>query len=180
MALYTKYGDKGFTYTKVSSKTPKNHELVNFLGNLDELNSFVGMLCVHVKPAGLEAQYLLTKKLMTIIFEVGAFMGYGTALNFQKLEDVLVELEQAIDFQEKENGVLKNFILPTGSTASCYAHICRTIARRTERSIYEMEILAESEAIIRFLNRISDYFFSLARTLNRTYNIEDIIWQAEG
>jgi len=102
MALYTKYGDKGFTFTKISSKTPKNHELVNFLGNLDELNSFIGILNVNVKSAGLEAQHLLINKLMKINFEIGAFIGYGTPLNFEKLNSVIEQLEQAIDFQEKK------------------------------------------------------------------------------
>ncbi len=179
MTLYTKYGDKGFTFTKVSSKTPKNHSLVNFLGNLDELNCFVGVLCQGLSEKQHDNEADLVKKLMSLLFEIGAFMGYGSSLNFDKVEEFISVLEGAIDAQEKENKPLSNFILPTGTVNSCNAHICRAVARRVERSIYEMEILAECELIIQFLNRISDYFFSLARTLNRVENGVEIIWQAD-
>lgn len=178
MSLYTKYGDKGFTFTKLSVKTPKNHALVNFLGNLDELNCFIGNLASNLKKDSRVCFYEKLTKIMSMNFEIGAFLGYGTALCFDTLGKFIKDIEEDIDELEKNNAPLSNFILPTGSHDSCLAHLCRAIARRVERSIYEMEIMAESELVIQFLNRISDYFFSLARTLNRLDGESEIIWRS--
>ena len=178
MSLYTKYGDKGFTFTKLSVKTPKNHALVNFLGNLDELNCFVGSLAAQISTPADKDFYDIVTKIMSVNFEIGAFLGYGTPLCFENLNSFIKVIEQQIDDQESKNNPLSNFILPTGSERSCAAHVCRSVARRAERSIYEMEIMAEAELVIQFLNRISDYFFSLARTLNRLDGQAEIIWRS--
>ena len=178
MTLYTKYGDKGFTFTKLSVKTPKNHALVNFLGNLDELNCFIGDLASKISPSTEKHSYDFVSKIMSFNFEIGAFLGYGTALCFENLNNFIKSIEKEIDDLESKNSPLSNFILPTGSDRSCAAHICRAVARRAERSIYEMEIMAEAELVIQFLNRISDYFFSLARTLNRIDGQSEIIWRS--
>lgn len=174
MSLYTKYGDSGFTFTKLSKKTPKNHALVDFLGNLDELNCSIGYLLSI--SADMHAERLT--QLMNLLFEIGAFVGYGSPLEFEKLKIFISNLEKEIDAQEAANVPLANFILPTGTPSAAWTHVCRAIARRVERSIYEMEIMAEMELIIQFLNRVSDYFFSLARTLNRIEGGKEIIWQS--
>jgi cob(I)alamin adenosyltransferase len=179
MSIYTKYGDKGYTFTKISSKTPKNHILVNFLGNLDELNCFLGSFYSGLVSKDHTSIAEFVKRLMRWNFEIGAFIGYGSQLNFEKLERFISVIEQEIDEQEKNNPALQNFILPTGVTNSSNAHLCRAVARRVERSIYEMEIMAENELIIKFLNRISDYFFSVARTVNRLEGGEEIIWTSD-
>lgn len=176
MSLYTKYGDQGYTYTKISVKTPKNHSLVHFLGNLDELNCSIGLLYSLLCDKNLTELAIVIKDIMSLNFEIGAYLGYGTLLDFVKVESLVAIVEKNIDTQEKANGELRNFILPTGSHASCVAHTCRAISRRTERSIYELEITAECECIIMFLNRISDYFFSIARTMNRLDKVQEIIW----
>lgn len=179
MTLYTKYGDQGFTFTKISVKTPKNHALVNFLGNVDELNCFMGLLHHELEKTQRFEQSATVVAIMNILFEIGAFMGYGTALNFEKLKLWISNLEVLIDEQEKSNTPLKNFILPTGNLDGCMSHMCRAVARRVERSIYELEIFAECELVIQFLNRLSDYLFSLARTVNRLGGKEEIIWRSE-
>lgn len=178
MSLYTKYGDKGFTYTKLSAKTPKNHALVNFLGNLDELNCFLGYLFAKINSNDVLPIGLL-EKIMAKCFEIGAFLGYNTNLCFDKMDAFILEIEKTIDQMECENSELKNFILPTGTPNSGLAHMCRAIARRVERSMYDMEIHAENEVVIKFLNRLSDFLFSLARTINRVEGGKEIIWQAE-
>ena len=178
MSLYTKYGDKGYTYTKLSAKTPKNHALVNFLGNLDELNCFLGYLYSQIQ-SNPELPVEILKKVMSKCFEIGAFLGYNTDLCFEKMDAFILEIEKSIDFMEGSNEKLQNFILPTGTGNSAQAHICRAIARRVERSMYDLEIHAENEVIIKFLNRLSDFLFSLARTINRVEKGQEIIWQAE-
>lgn len=176
--LYTKYGDKGYTYTKFDSKTPKNHYVVQFLGELDELNSCIGFLnskiCVSNQK---EAICNNLKDIMNKIFEIGAFVGYGTPLSNDKLEEGVLQLEKEIDLQEQENGQLKNFILPTGSENSALAHVVRSVCRRVERNIYNLEQPKHYEYIIKYLNRLSDYFYSLSRTINRLEGGSEILWQ---
>lgn len=176
MSLYTKYGDQGYTFTKISAKTPKNHDLIHFLGNMDELNCYCGMLYSLMSKNDMTQYCETLLSIMEINFETGAFLGYGTELNFSKVENLVSVLEKAIDLQEEQNGKLKNFIYPMGTEVSVWAHMCRAVSRKTERSIYQLEITAECECIIMFLNRISDYFFSLARTANRLGNVQEIIW----
>jgi cob(I)alamin adenosyltransferase len=178
MSLYTKYGDSGFTFTKLSKKTPKNHALVDFLGNLDELNCSVGYLSSVLSTDAVKIHAERLQHLMNLLFEIGAFVGYGSPLDFEKLKTFISDLEKEIDEQEGANVPLANFILPTGTPSAAWTHVCRAVARRVERSIYEMEIMAEMELVIQFLNRVSDYFFSLARTLNRIEGGKEIIWQS--
>lgn len=178
MSLYTGYGDKGYTYTKLSAKTPKNHALVNFLGNLDELNCFLGYLFSSIKQNE-NLPVSLFEKIMAKCFEIGAFLGYNSNLCFEKMDIFILEIEKTIDKMETENSSLQNFILPTGTSNSALAHVCRAVARRVERSMYDMEIHAENEVIVKFLNRMSDFLFSLARTINRIEGGREIIWQAE-
>lgn len=178
MSLYTKYGDKGYTYTKLSAKTPKNHALVNFLGNLDELNCFLGYLYSKIRsneslPVG------IFERIMSKCFEIGAFLGYNTHLDFEKMDNFILDIEKTIDDMEDKNTKLQNFILPTGTSSSALAHVCRAIARRVERSMYDLEIHAENEVIVKFLNRLSDFLFSLSRTINRIEGGDEIIWQSE-
>jgi cob(I)alamin adenosyltransferase len=176
--LYTKYGDQGFTYTKHDPKTPKNHALVFVLGEIDELNCNIGYLHASIcaKKNSEICDYL--KKIMNVLFEIGAFVGYGQNLSESILVDEIKNLENKIDSQEKENGELKNFILPTGSENSALAHICRAVCRRVERNIYMLESPLHYDMVKKFLNRLSDYFFSLARTINRLELGKEIIWQS--
>lgn len=176
--LYTKYGDKGYTYTKFDPKTPKNHYVVQFLGELDELNSFVGLLNARIclgKDQSRVCENL--KVIMSKLFEIGAFVGYGSSICSTELEQAIKHLESEIDVQENNNEPLCNFILPTGSENAALAHVVRSICRRVERNIYNLEQPKHYEGIVKYMNRLSDYFFSLARTINRNDGVEEIIWQ---
>lgn len=176
--IYTKYGDKGFTYTKFDAKTPKNHYVVNFLGELDELNSYIGFLNARIclgKNSSRICDNL--KDIMSKLFEIGAFVGYGTKIGNERLELATAYLENEIDAQEAENGALHNFILPTGSENAALAHIARSVCRRVERQIYNLEQPKHYEWVMKYINRLSDYLFSLARTINRFEGIPEILWQ---
>ena len=91
-------------------------------------------------------------------------------------ESIISELEERIDLYSKDLPKLKNFILPGGSEKSSRAHICRTVTRRVERKLIRFEDTKPSSSI-EFLNRLSDYFFILARHYNYIENVEEVIWK---
>jgi cob(I)alamin adenosyltransferase len=175
--IYTKTGDGGFTYTKIDAKTPKNNLLVHCLGNIDELNSCVGVLfsSIKSKKSNDTIQQSL-KEVMNVLFHLGSFVGYGTDISDEFICSSISFLEDKIDQQESKNASLKNFILPTGCMSASLAHVARSVCRRAERSLYDLEQPRHYNKITKYLNRLSDYFFSLARTLNRLENVEEIVW----
>jgi len=174
--LYTKYGDSGYTFTKVDAKTPKTHALVHVLGEIDELNCHIGLLYASMSPDKHNGICDFLKNIMNLLFEIGAFVGYGTEITDDCIIQFITNLENMIDKQEKENGELKNFILPTGTRNSALSHVCRSVCRRVERNIYNLEYPLHFILIKRFFNRLSDYLFSLARTINRLEFGTEIIW----
>lgn len=176
--IYTKYGDGGYTYTKLDSKTPKSHNIVRVLGEIDELNSHIGLLHASLCPDKRNIICDFLEKIMDSIFHVGAFVGYGQALEGDALQNLIEKMEKTIDEQEKENGLLKNFILPTGTKNCALAHVARSVCRRVERSVYSLEEPKHYEKVHKFFNRLSDYLFSLARTVNRIEFGEEIIWKS--
>jgi len=194
--IYTKYGDNGYTYTKQNPKTPKNHLLVHILGDLDELNANLG----HLDSLVASAKHKIEKKTSKIdsvieclqkieffiqtqiemIFNIGAFIGYNTDLSVDSLSEITKSIENFIDEEESKNGNLQNFVLPVGTTASTFAHICRSVCRRAERNFYDMSDKEKSVetllAITTYLNRLSDSLFSISRSLNRVERFKEILW----
>jgi cob(I)alamin adenosyltransferase len=176
--IYTKYGDKGFTFTKSNSKTPKNDVIIHLLGEIDELNTHIGYLSSIIPNDNLYCEIKdFLQEIMSILFSMGAYVGYDTLLNADKLTDFVKRLEENIDYFEEYNGALSNFILPTGTPCSAYAHVIRTICRRVERNLYEVEKCAKHEVFPVVFNRLSDYFFSLSRTFNRMMGGKEILWK---
>jgi cob(I)alamin adenosyltransferase len=115
--------------------------------------------------------------IMSILFSVGAFVGYDTEINMEKLDEFVKKLENKIDWFEAYNGELKNFILPTGTSCSAYCHVCRTVCRRVERRLYDVPKAGGSEVVVRFFNRLSDFLFSVSRTCNSLGGGKEIVWQ---
>jgi cob(I)alamin adenosyltransferase len=177
--LYTKTGDGGFTFTKIDAKTPKNNLLVHCLGNIDELNSCVGALYSSIKPKKNNEKIISDlKDVMDVLFHLGSFVGYGSDVSDDFICVSINTLESAIDEQESKNLPLKNFILPTGCMSASMAHVARSVCRRAERGLYDLEQPRHYNKVTKYLNRLSDYFFSLARTLNRLENVEEIVWSS--
>jgi cob(I)alamin adenosyltransferase len=175
--IYTKYGDNGFTFTKSNSKTPKNDMLIHLLGEIDEMNAHIGYLASLIPTDNLYSEVKsVLDDIMSILFSAGAFIGYDSDLNIDKLDEFVFELEKKIDYYENFNGKLQNFILPTGSQCSSYSHVIRTVCRRVERKLYDVPKSADNQSILKFFNRLSDYFFSLARTFNRMMGGKETIW----
>ena len=177
--IYTKTGDKGTTSLLGGKKVPKSHDRIEAYGTVDELNSFIGLLKDHESvEARLKNQLYWIQE---TLFSLGSILATeqdfkGFALP-QITQIEITQIEQWIDHYDSKLPPLKNFILPGGHTAVSLCHVCRTVCRRAERATHK---LAENEAldqnIIPFLNRLSDYFFILARKIALDLNVPETPW----
>lgn len=177
--LYTKTGDKGKTSLLGGKKVAKSHERIESYGTIDELNAFVGLL--KDQP---EVEMRLKQQLYWIqetLFSLGSILATENEFKGFELPQIteveITQLEQWIDHYDGQLPELKNFILPGGHQTVSYCHVCRTVCRRAERSITR---LAEHEElddnILPFINRLSDYFFILARKLAKTLDVPETPW----
>lgn len=175
--IYTKGGDKGKTSLSDGSRVSKHNQRVAAYGTVDEANSVIGMARLHC--AG-EADAVLGR-LQNDLFDLGADLATpeAEAPEYPPLRIVAAQVERLegeIDRLNSELGPLQSFVLPGGTPAAAYLHLARTVARRAER---ETTRLAESERVnpeaIRYLNRLSDLLFVLARWVNDKGRA-DVLW----
>ena len=179
--IYTKTGDKGTTSLIGGTKVLKSDLRIEAYGTVDELNSYVG-LCRDVLKDESSRDNL--KEIQDRLFIVGSSLACDPEkqpkMNIPALreEDVFL-LEEEIDRMEKLLPELKQFILPGGSPAVSYLHITRCVCRRAERCCVRLQHEAESgeSLIIKYLNRLSDYFFVLARYTALLSKVEEIAWK---
>lgn len=178
--IYTKYGDTGITYTKSNPKMPKNDLLIHLLGEIDELNSCIGYLSSIMPRKDLlfitEIDSFL-HEIMSVLFSIGAFIGYDTDINMNSLDQFVEKIEGKIDWFETYNEKLESFILPTGTSCSAYSHVCRTVCRRVERRLYDIPKAGNNAIVVRFFNRLSDYLFSVSRACNSIGGGKETIWK---
>lgn len=178
MKIYTKTGDEGFTSLFGGARLSKDDMRIEAYGTVDELNAFTGNLYDKIDFAEVkETLFIIQNKL----FNIGSVLASDPDKDFN-LQGVKVSdtehLEAQIDIMESELQPLKNFILPSGHEIVSSAHICRTICRRAERRVVALSKNADIDAnLIVFLNRLSDYFFVLARYLTLKCNATEIIWK---
>jgi cob(I)alamin adenosyltransferase len=186
MKIYTKAGDKGTTRLVDGSCVEKHNPRVEAYGSVDELNSYIGVVISEL--ARLEAfqpQLIHTQKIQHHLFRVGSLIATDSAQDLNlfyslpQIDDSHIHfLEKLIDEMTQELPQLKNFILPSGHIAVATIHVARTLCRRAERRISEIyqsqpEIL---QNILIYLNRLSDYFFTLARWTSFKTNSPEIAW----
>ena len=178
MKIYTKTGDKGLTSLIGGTRVEKFHLRIECYGTVDELNSYVGLImCQDINPK----YQLLLKEIQDRLFTVGSSLASDPEKSRMKIPDLhdqdITLLEQEMDSMNEQLPELKNFILPGGNTVVSYCHIARCICRRAER--LTVQLAAESfvdEKMTIYLNRLSDYFFVLARKLNQDAGTEENIW----
>lgn len=177
MKIYTKNGDKGFTSLFGGKSLSKDELRIECYGTVDELNSFVGNLYDHIVFEEIKNHlFIIQNKL----FNIGSLLACDPSQDFGlkgiALSDITL-LENAIDEMDKKIPPLKNFILPSGHISVSSAHICRTVCRRSERRIVSLKNIEKvDENILVFINRLSDYFFVLARYLTVLLNVEEVKW----
>lgn len=174
--IYTRTGDAGETGLGDGSRVRKDCQRVQALGEVDELNSAIGLLLAEKLPAGVRAALV---GIQHDLFDLG---GEVCIPGHASLSDRQVgRLEALLDDFNRDLPPLKEFILPGGTRAASLAHLARTICRRAERALVS---LARAEPVgttaRKYLNRLSDLLFVLGRVLNRAGGGSDVMWQREG
>lgn len=181
MRIYTKTGDGGETGLYGGERVPKNHQRVAAYGDVDETNATIGAAAAAA-PAEFEAQ--LFERIQRDLLTIGAELAtpdperLARALAGPPIGDAdVTELERAIDRLEAPLPSLKNFILPGGAPKGAALHLARTVCRRAERSVVALAHDASvSAAILKYLNRLSDLLFVLARSANAHVGRGDVTW----
>lgn len=183
--IYTKKGDLGETSLVDGSRVKKSFYQVGLYGEIDYLNCTIGLLINHLKKSSheeLAEEVIFLQGLQSILFDLGAFVACPRekrsvfALKFEST--VVSILEKHIDVMDSKLPELKNFILPGGHEVSCSAHICRTVCRRVERLMVEfLDGKNDEGEALKFLNRLSDYFFVLSRYGNIVFGYQEIQWK---
>lgn len=177
MKIYTKTGDEGKTGLLGGSRVQKHSIRIHAIGEVDELNSFVGLAAVSVSADIHEHLSLIQHRL----FDLGSELACEPGGDFQITSVTateIAELETSIDQMTSNLPPLEKFILPGGSESAARLHICRSVCRRVERTL---QALAEREAVRKellvYTNRLSDWFFTASRYQNAQLNIQDVFWE---
>lgn len=180
MKIYTKTGDKGQTSLIGGKRVSKAHERINAYGTVDELNSYIGLL--RDQPVNQGRKDLL-KEIQDRLFTIGSNLATDTA-DIKKNIPVLIEsdialLEKEMDSMNESLPEMRSFILPGGHQSVSFCHLARCVCRRAERlatGLAEHEYV--DELVIKYLNRLSDYLFVLARMMGKDLGVEETAWKA--
>ena len=180
--IYTRTGDKGVTGLGDGRRVPKDHPRVEAIGEVDTLNSQLGLLLAglaehSVEHPGLKQVIEVLTPCQHRLFDLGGELAMPV---YQALNTAEVErLETAIDLWNEELGPLENFILPGGSALIAQAHVCRSLARTAERRCQQLNALEPLEGVgLAYINRLSDLLFVAARLIAKRQGIAEILWQA--
>jgi cob(I)alamin adenosyltransferase len=181
MKIYTKAGDLGKTSLIGGTRVPKSHIRIESYGTVDELNSFIGLLSDLIANAEIKT---ILNEVQDRLFTVGSSLACDPDKEpHLKIPDLKEEdihyLEQHIDAMNAVLEPMKSFILPVGHQAISTAHVARCVCRRAERwcvNLQEEELFVEP-MVIKYLNRLSDYLFVLARYIGHLNGVADQPWK---
>jgi cob(I)alamin adenosyltransferase len=181
MRIYTKTGDSGETALFGGGRVTKDHPRVAAYGDVDELNSVIGIIRA-TEPPGLFDPLL--ESIQRDLFSIGGHLATPDPERVRKaLEkaalspDRVGEFERVMDEAERELPPLKAFVLPAGSPKASALHVARTVCRRAERSVVHLAQSSDVPALfLIYLNRLSDLLFTLARLANRRAGVTDVTW----
>ena len=180
--IYTRTGDKGETGLGDGRRVPKDHPRIEAIGEVDTLNSQVGLLLAGLiehsaSQPGLNELIEVLEPCQHRLFDLGGELAMP---EYQALNSAEVErLETAIDRWNEELGPLENFILPGGSSLIAQAHICRSLARSAERRCQQLNTLEPLAGVgLAYINRLSDLLFVAARLIAKRQGVAEILWQA--
>jgi cob(I)alamin adenosyltransferase len=187
MKIYTGSGDKGKTSLFSGERVPKYDYRVEALGDVDELNSLLGLLSAII-PAEERDRTGEIEAIQNGLFQIGAWLAATKESPAREMIEEITEervqfLERAIDRMAGDLPPLKAFIIPGGHLSAGMAHLARTVCRRAERHVVALskavragKTPVEQRGTIIFLNRLSDYLFTLARYCNWTNGLSDKVW----
>ncbi|MCE4054409.1 cob(I)yrinic acid a,c-diamide adenosyltransferase [Pseudomonas sp. Au-Pse12] len=180
--IYTRTGDKGETGLGDGRRVPKDHPRVEAIGEVDTLNSQLGLLLAGLSEQsgacpGLEEVITVLTPCQHRLFDLGGELAMPV---YQALNEAEVQrLEAAIDGWNEELGPLENFILPGGSALIAQAHVCRSLARSAERRCQHLNAVEPLQGVgLAYINRLSDLLFVAARLIAKRQGIAEILWQA--
>lgn len=168
MKIYTKKGDTGLTTFRSGRRVPKCDATIHCLGDLDELNSHIGYFLTLLEDERHVPLRARLSDIQSVIFDLGVTFTVWTRVPaiVMMLDEEVSRLEKDIDTLTETLPRLSSFILPGGSTKTgAYMHVLRAVCRRAERSLSNDDVGAHA-SVKRFVNRLSDYFFTLARSLD--------------
>jgi len=180
--IYTRTGDAGETGLADGRRVPKDHPRIEAMGEIDTLNSQLGLLLAELAEA--QARWPDLAELIEVLgpcqhrlFDLGGELAMP---EYQALTDAEVaRLEAAIDHWNQELGPLEDFIMPGGSRLIALAHLCRSMARTSERRCQQLNAIEPLRAVgLAYLNRLSDLFFVVARLIARRQGCAEILWHA--
>jgi cob(I)alamin adenosyltransferase len=173
--IYTKLGDGGETHLGDMSRVPKNHPRIEAYGQIDELNAHVGLaLTLEGLP---EAYAGWLRRVQNDLFDLGADLSVPHGGDRERLRvtpEQVAWLEEACDEVNATLPNLKSFVIPGGTRAAAQLHVCRTVCRRAERRAIEVE--DGNPEVVRYLNRLSDLLFILARGANQDAPGGEPLW----
>jgi cob(I)alamin adenosyltransferase len=175
VTIYTKTGDLGQTGLIGGKRVPKNHVRCEAYGTVDEANALLGVILAELHDFTHREQLA---KIQGMLFEVGAVLADPQARHNRPDDGDVKELELLIDELWQKLPPLTNFVLPGGTSLAAMIHLTRTVVRRAERRVVTV---SQGEpvppVIMRYLNRLSDYLFALARTINHEHDVPEKLWQ---
>lgn len=177
MKIYTRTGDSGTTSLSDGTRVSKDDALLHAYGTIDELNAFVGVLIS-------EENETFLSEIQQMLFVLGGMLATPVS-NWEKywksvdLDAFVARTESEIDTLSADLQPLKGFILPQGNRAIADTHVCRTVCRRAERAIVSLLPLSPTFSKVQIvLNRLSDYFFILARYLHKKYGVMETYYKS--
>lgn len=180
MKIYTKTGDKGTTSLIGGTKVLKSHERIEAYGTVDELNSYIGLCRDLITDKEIKS---LLQEIQDRLFTIGSALACDpekeTKLKIPDIKEADVQLLEAeMDKMDDQLAPLQQFILPGGHPTVSHIHIARCICRRTERLVVNLLLDGEEHEnlIIKYINRLSDYLFTLSRYVAKQLNAEEIPW----
>ena len=167
--IYTKTGDKGTTGLANGTRVKKDNERIIAQGAIDELNCSIGCILAQIIPETVRSTLLLIQK---ELFELGANLSLAN-----RPSPDISRLEVAIDYLDDKLSPLRSFILPGGTPGGAAAHFSRSICRRAEINLWQLNRISpiNPENLI-YINRLSDYLFVAARTINHVQEVDDVLW----
>lgn len=175
--VVTRTGDRGETSLAGPERYPKHHARLELIGALDEANSFIGLLAARIS----ERHKPVLTRIQSRLFDIGGAVATGgTNVDWQPL---VAEIEAETKELNKELPPLREFVLPGGDETVARAHVARSAVRRAERAFWaeaeNLSALVEAGAGA-YMNRLSDYFFVLARTAARENGVAEVLWEPLG
>lgn len=185
--VYTRTGDKGETALVGGKRVPKDSLRIEAYGTIDELNSIVGLARVFNEERleeGETHRHLdeVLRKIQDELFDLGSELATPPELSYEGMvrlgEKEVKRLEEIIDECQKELRPLRSFVLPGGGRIGAHLHQCRTVCRRAERIIVRLaRVEAVSEWVVKYVNRLSDLFFVLARWAGKRLGEKEYLWE---